>query len=472
MQAIGADQPTLADIHAERTALLAQLAGSAKPADQPSATASQGAFDPGQLVRLKAQPTVTGAVVARVTADPEDRYQVFHDGAVATYYASQIEPAARPSVTPAALHAALTAAQLRHPSIGNLYSLFASRIQFVPYQFRPVIKLIQADRPRLLIADEVGVGKTIEAGLILKELQARRELRTVLVICPKPLVAERKWLEEMKRFDERFDHLDGPTLRYCIEETHLDGVWPQQYARAILPYSLLDEALLMGDTERRRPRRGLLGLDPPPAFDLVIVDEAHHIRNTETWAYRAVRWFCDNAEAVVRIEATPVQLGDPDLYTLLHLLLPDLLPSSRELASRVFGLASYLESILDRHLSQLEYPSRHRPRPRCGSGLDQGPQSWRHWNNERQKALRAPSDLPLRPDRNGHLATPAGRRGAPARAEVPFSVYSGPAAYRRLRQRARQGRPQAPRRTGRTLYLRQRQDFARRFLGRCQETDR
>ena len=151
-----------------------------------------------------------------------------------------------------------------------------------------MVRLIQADRPRLLIADEVGVGKTIEAGLILKELQARRELRTVLVICPKPLVAERKWLEEMKRFDERFDHLDGPTLRYCIEETHLDGVWPQKYARAILP----DEALLMGDTERRRPRRGLLGLDPPPTFDLVIIDEAHHIRNTETWAYRAVRWFC------------------------------------------------------------------------------------------------------------------------------------------------------------------------------------
>jgi hypothetical protein len=240
MQTIGADQPTLADIHAERAALLAQLAGSANPADQTPATASQGAFDPGQLVRLKAQPTVTGAVVARIPADPEDRYQVFHDGAIATYYASQIEsaavPAARPSVTPAALHAALTAAQLRHPSIGNLYSLFASRIQFVPYQFRPVLKLIQADRPRLLIADEVGVGKTIEAGLILKELQARRELRTVLVICPKPLVAERKWLEELKRFDERFDHLDGPALRYCIEETHLDGVWPQKYARAILPY--------------------------------------------------------------------------------------------------------------------------------------------------------------------------------------------------------------------------------------------
>ncbi len=165
----------------------------------------------------------------------------------------------------------------------------------------------------------------------------------------------------MQRFDERFDHLDGPTLRYCIEETHLDGIWPQKYARAILPYSLLDEALLMGDTERRRPRRGLLGLDPPPAFDLIIVDEAHHIRNTETWAYRAVRWFCDNAEAVVRIEATPTQLGDPDLYTLLHLLRPDLLPSDREYEQ-----------------SQLVHPRRQRIRTAHGSGLDPCPQSWRH----------------------------------------------------------------------------------------------
>jgi hypothetical protein len=123
--------------------------------------------------------------------------------------------------------------ELAHPSTKHLYSLYASRISrinFVPYQFRPVLKLIQADRPRLLIADEVGVGKTIEAGLILKELQARRELKSVLVICPKPLVAERKWMEELKRFDEQFTHIDGDALRYCIEETHLDGVWPQQYS--------------------------------------------------------------------------------------------------------------------------------------------------------------------------------------------------------------------------------------------------
>ena len=61
------------------------------------------------------------------------------------------------------------------------------------YQFRPLLKLIQADRPRLLVGAEVGVSKTIEAELILKELQARHEWRTVLVICSKPLVAKRTW---------------------------------------------------------------------------------------------------------------------------------------------------------------------------------------------------------------------------------------------------------------------------------------
>lgn len=333
MATLGAKSEILESIRKEKASFLASPVGQPNSALPPNLVQSVPAsrFGKGALVRIKARPTVTGAIIDHLPGNAEDRYQVFHDGSVATYYASQLEPIAaissRPEVTPDALHAALTALQLRHPSTTHLYSLFASRINFVPYQFRPVLKLIQSDRPRLLIADEVGVGKTIEAGLILKELQARRELRSVLVICPKPLVAEHKWLEEMKRFDEQFTHLDGPTLRYCIDETHLDGVWPQQHTRAILPYSLFDETLLMGKQQGRKRQRGLLDLDPPPAFDLVIVDEAHHIRNTDTWAYRTVRYFCDNAEAVVLLTATPIQLGDNDLFTLLHLLRPDVLPT-------------------------------------------------------------------------------------------------------------------------------------------------
>lgn len=332
---LGADQATLDRAQAERGRVLEELAPRPKDKEVDLQTGQpQGGISKGTVVRLRARPDITGAVLDVLPGDPEARYTVFHGGEVATYYESQVEPIVlrqvRKSVEPDALHAALTATQLRHPSTKHLYSLYASRINFVPYQFRPVLKLIQADRPRLLIADEVGVGKTIEAGLILKELQSRRELKSVLVICPKPLVAERKWMEELKRFDEQFTHIDGDALRYCIEETHLDGVWPQQYSRSIVPYSLFDEALLLGKQGKGRRVKGLLDLDPPPAFDLVIVDEAHHIRNTDTWAYRTVRYFCDNAEAVVLLSATPIQLGDNDLFNLLQLVRPDLLPSRRD----------------------------------------------------------------------------------------------------------------------------------------------
>lgn len=335
LNAIEAGQDILVRSNNERERVLNQLAP--KPKIEVLATPLikvSDAITKGTVVRLKARPDITGAVLDVVPSDTESRISVFHGGEVATYYESQIETITlinKPNhVEPEELHASLTAIQLRHPSTRHLYSLYSSRINFVPYQFRPVLKLINADRPRILIADEVGVGKTIEAGLILKELQARRELKTVLVICPKPLIAERKWMEELKRFDEQFTHIDGDALHYCINETHLDGVWPQQYARSIVPYSLFDEGLLLGKQGKGRKIRGLLDLDPPPSFDLVIVDEAHHIRNTDTWAYRTVRYFCDNAEAVVLLSATPIQLGDNDLFTLLQLIRPDLLPSRRD----------------------------------------------------------------------------------------------------------------------------------------------
>lgn len=289
-------------------------------------------FSLGQIVVLKSNSSVKGAVVEVLSGGDEDRIKVFVDGSIHTYYASQLKAEEQPeddfqSLSRDQFHAYLTALQIQHPSLSNLYSLNAARVDFIPYQFRPVLRFIRSDRPRLLIADGVGVGKTIEAGLILRELQARRDINSVLIICPRPLVTERKWQNEMKRFDERFTHLDGPTLRYCIEEMDLEGVWPQQHQRTILPYSLFDEVLLHGSVRRDRgkSRKGLLDLDPPPRFDLVIVDEAHHIRNQITYSHQAVRFFCDHAEAAIFLTATPIQLGSHDLFVLLNTLRPDLI---------------------------------------------------------------------------------------------------------------------------------------------------
>ena len=287
-------------------------------------------FAPGQIVFLKADPSTRGAVVAILPGTPENRINVFVDGNVHTFYPSQLQLEVQDDSRVFScddFHAYLTALQIRYPGLSTLYSLNAARVDFIPYQYRPVLKFIKADLPRLLIADSVGVGKTIEAGLILRELQARSDIESVLIICPRPLVAEQKWQREMKRFDENFEHLNGDKLRHCIREMHLDGEWPEQYQKVILPYSLLDNTLLLGPGGKRKKKsgKGLLDLDPPPHFDLVIVDEAHHIRNQNTANHEAVRFFCENAEAAVFLTATPIQLGSHDLFVLLNVLRPDLI---------------------------------------------------------------------------------------------------------------------------------------------------
>jgi superfamily II DNA or RNA helicase len=300
--------------------------------EQPSAQSRpefpKGEIEVGSLVALKSDPSQTGAVIGVEGVGSNARYTVFINGRPQPFYMSQLEPVTQEeigeSIPIEQVHAYLTGLQINHPSLSTLYSLNSARIDFVPYQYRPALKIIRSDRPRLLIADGVGVGKTIEAGLVLRELQARQDIRTVLIVCPKPLVSERKWELEMKRFDEQFTPLDGKLLKYCLDETDLEGEWPEQYGKAILPYSLFDERLLYGTKDGRRNRKGLLDLDPPPRFDVVIVDEAHHIRNATTFSHQAVSFFCEQSEAVLFLTATPIQLGNRDLFTLLNVLRPDL----------------------------------------------------------------------------------------------------------------------------------------------------
>jgi superfamily II DNA or RNA helicase len=265
-----------------------------------------------------------GVVVGVRHTLPEPTYLVFLDGRPQPFYEGQLSPAelAPPpeTATADAVRCRLAALSITSPSGDSALSFNEGRIDHIPYQYRPVLRLLRADRPRLLIADEVGVGKTIEAGLILRELHARHELRRVLVVCSKALIIEEKWQQEMRRFDEEFTPLDGTTLRHCLRQMDLDGEWPDRYSRAILPFSLFNEEFLVGEDQRVK---GLLELFPRPAFDLIIVDEAHNARNPESWLHRGLRVLCGEAESVLLLTATPIQLGSHELFHLLNLLRPD-----------------------------------------------------------------------------------------------------------------------------------------------------
>jgi superfamily II DNA or RNA helicase len=224
--------------------------------------------------------------------------------------------------TPAArFGATLTRAKLQGKFTNTLFSFRATRTTFRPYQFKPVLKLLQTGKARLLIADEVGLGKTIEAGLIWTELEARQEADRVLVVCPSGLVG--KWMEEMEdRFGFELTELDTQRLD-DFRDKHLQGRLPPRQA-------------YICSLERLRKWDGLDKLrDLPPEFDLVIVDEAHSMRNQDTRSYALGAELSEWAGSLVFLTATPINLHQQDLLNLLELLAPEDYGSLQDLELRL-----------------------------------------------------------------------------------------------------------------------------------------
>jgi len=218
--------------------------------------------------------------------------------------------------------ARFAAASLLDPVTDFFYTWgTGGRIDFVPHQFKPVLRFLRSPYRRLLIADETGVGKTIEAGLILKEMEARQRVDSVVVICPKALCY--KWQQEMRRFGEEFDIADGARLRNMLRYIQQQGVVSPRDARIILPLELArrDEYLVGG---KRRLQTGLLALDV--IWTLAIFDEAHHLRHTNTASYALAQAICSRSEAALMLTATPIHTSAYDLYNLLNLLCPDVVP--------------------------------------------------------------------------------------------------------------------------------------------------
>ena len=277
---------------------------------------------PEMKVRYRSDPTTAGWVISV----SDDTARVFIDGTTKLVPIEEIEPAqGNTRLSPQGLRVALTQRRLEHPATDQFLSYRASRTKLLYHQFLPVKKMLESPDQRLLIADEVGTGKTIEAGLIWSELESRSThgLENVWVICPKSLVG--KWRDEMlQRFDLRLEVLSSENIRQALVSLDRDGVLPPRFARSVVNLELV-----------RLEDHMLRFIQSPIAWDLAIFDEAHHLRNTDTLSHSVARFICERSKAAVLLTATPLQTHLLDIVHLMEVLGVDVAEDSASLEEQL-----------------------------------------------------------------------------------------------------------------------------------------
>jgi superfamily II DNA or RNA helicase len=207
-----------------------------------------------------------------------------------------------------------------------LQSPFRSGIAIEDYQLDPVVRALQMPRVNLLIADDVGLGKTIEAGLVAQELILRHRVRSVVVVCPASL--QIKWREEMReKFGLEFRIVDSEAMKELRRRRGIRVNPWTHFPRLITSIDFL---------KRERPLRLFREVLPaagepayPRRFDLLIVDEAHHVAPAGLGRYatdsdrtEAIRTLAPHFEHKLFLTATPHN-GYLESFTALLELLDD-----------------------------------------------------------------------------------------------------------------------------------------------------
>lgn len=289
-----------------------------------TAAVAQDAFQPGQRVL---HPEFGEGVVVRIAANgyvqaffPSGERQVF--GATLRTAASRAEQiianvqGGADQLRAAWLHVEAHAL----PLMENAAALTSARIDLLPHQVVLTHQVATALPRRFLVADEVGLGKTIETALILRELASRGELNRALMVVPAGLV--NNWHREL---NEVFN-LD-------FEVFGAEGDVTDRKSNAFAKH---DRLIASVDTLKRRARISRLKEAPP--WDLVVFDEAHHlsayrngrkIRKTEN--YKLGEALRDHARDLILLSATPHQGDHFRFWMLIQLLNPTLFKSPEEM---------------------------------------------------------------------------------------------------------------------------------------------
>ncbi|MBM9577582.1 DEAD/DEAH box helicase family protein [Leptospira sp. 201903070] len=210
---------------------------------------------------------------------------------------------------PSLMDLSLTAYELKLThAFDKLSALSNSRTRLLPHQIESTYIVVNSLRPRFILADEVGLGKTIEAALVMKELIFRRGYKKVLIVAPSPLLVQ--WQQELKnKFNEDFEivkrrnfHTEGDknwkNFQHVI--TSVDFIKNPKYAEEILKTK----------------------------WDIVIFDEAHRLRRDYhkiTRAYLFAEKISKKCECLLLLTATPFRGKLEELYYLMHLIDPNIL---------------------------------------------------------------------------------------------------------------------------------------------------
>jgi SNF2 family DNA or RNA helicase len=216
----------------------------------------------------------------------------------------------------------LQALYLKHAyKYDPLSGLSNARIEPSLHQVYIAHLVTQKLQPRMILADEVGLGKTVEAGLIIKELRARGLIERVLVVVPASL--QLQWQQELRsKFNEDFEVIDGSAIKFLGR----DGTNPWSKRPNVI-CSLQFAA---------NPRRAEEIAEAD--WDLVVFDEAHRVRRwlqsrttiKTTQAYRLADELKELANGLLLLTATPMQLHPYELYSLVELVEPGMYSTFEE----------------------------------------------------------------------------------------------------------------------------------------------
>ncbi|OHD66888.1 MAG: hypothetical protein A2176_12565 [Spirochaetes bacterium RBG_13_51_14] len=193
-------------------------------------------------------------------------------------------------------------------SHNKILSLSNSRTRILAHQVDCTHRIMSALNRRFLIADEVGLGKTIEAGLVIKELEYRQQYRRMLIVCPASL--QYQWHHEMlSKFNDRYVIMDRKELDRLDASRRRTNPW-EAHNKVICSLDFIKN-------------RRFLAVLQNTAWDAVVFDEAHRLRRDgrqATLAYEAAQIIAERAKALLLLTATPFRGNLEELYYLIGLL--------------------------------------------------------------------------------------------------------------------------------------------------------